>query len=321
MTFSNWPLYIEEDRGTLKEFESEYGTKIRYIEEINENQEFFGKVQKQYSRATPAAATCMSSSDYMAARMARLGYVQKLDKTELPDGRRTCSARLRQPLFDSDREFTVPSQADARLIYRKDKVKREPRSIEDLFDPEYKGKVDPAERALRHRAADAAGGRQGSGLSSRWTTCSRRSSARQGVEPGQVRRFTGNAYTNGHLPGRLVADHGLVRRRDPAAGGHPHRFRPAREGASCSGGQHAVRGAPHAFTAQSSSTFVYPPRSQVDITEWVNYVPSRCASCSRARPTPRATSSSRRGHAEAPTDLRPAEPRRGTRVESALSRA
>jgi spermidine/putrescine transport system substrate-binding protein len=50
MTFSNWPLYIEEDHGTLKEFEREYGTKVRYIEEISANQEFFGKVRQQYAR-------------------------------------------------------------------------------------------------------------------------------------------------------------------------------------------------------------------------------------------------------------------------------
>ena len=27
------------------------------------------------------------------------------------------------------------------IIYRKDKVKREPKSVDDLFDPDYKGKV------------------------------------------------------------------------------------------------------------------------------------------------------------------------------------
>jgi len=37
MTVSNWPLYIEENHGTLKRFEREYGTKIRYVEEITAN--------------------------------------------------------------------------------------------------------------------------------------------------------------------------------------------------------------------------------------------------------------------------------------------
>ena len=48
--FANWPLYIEEDRGTLTEFEEEYGTKVRYVEEINDNTEFFGKVRQQYAQ-------------------------------------------------------------------------------------------------------------------------------------------------------------------------------------------------------------------------------------------------------------------------------
>ena len=29
----------------------------------------------------------------------------------------------------------------AGIVYRKDKVKREPKSVDDLFDPDYKGKV------------------------------------------------------------------------------------------------------------------------------------------------------------------------------------
>ena len=48
--FSNWPLYIEEDRRTLKEFKKEYGTEVKYVEEINDNVEFFGKVRQQYER-------------------------------------------------------------------------------------------------------------------------------------------------------------------------------------------------------------------------------------------------------------------------------
>ena len=47
LTFSNWPLYIEEDRGTLKEFQAKYGAQVKYVEEINDNVEFFGKVRQQ----------------------------------------------------------------------------------------------------------------------------------------------------------------------------------------------------------------------------------------------------------------------------------
>src|SRR5215218_7412591 len=41
-TFSNWPLYI--DKAVLKDFNKKFGGKCKYVEEINDNFEFFGKV-------------------------------------------------------------------------------------------------------------------------------------------------------------------------------------------------------------------------------------------------------------------------------------
>src|SRR5687767_4795966 len=140
--FANWPLYIEEDRGTLKEFEQEYGTKVRYVEEINDNTEFFGKVRQQYDRGDSGGRDIHVVTDWMAARMMRLGYVQKFDKAEMPNVQANLIERLKSPPFDPKRDYSVPWQSGfAGIIYRKDKVKREPKSIDDLFDPDYKGKV------------------------------------------------------------------------------------------------------------------------------------------------------------------------------------
>ena len=55
LTFANWPFYIDVDdktgeRPTLDKFEKKYGTKVKYVEEINDNVEFFGKVRQQYAR-------------------------------------------------------------------------------------------------------------------------------------------------------------------------------------------------------------------------------------------------------------------------------
>ncbi len=43
LTISNWPLYI--DKGTVPAFEKASGVKVKYIEDINSNEEFFNKVQ------------------------------------------------------------------------------------------------------------------------------------------------------------------------------------------------------------------------------------------------------------------------------------
>ena len=50
MYVANWPLYIDEDRSALKKFQDKYGTKIKYVEEINDNDQFFGKVRQQYAQ-------------------------------------------------------------------------------------------------------------------------------------------------------------------------------------------------------------------------------------------------------------------------------
>src|SRR6185503_12099637 len=53
MTFANWPLYIDVDgkrHPTLDDFQDKYGTKVKYVEEINDNTEFFGKVRQQYAQ-------------------------------------------------------------------------------------------------------------------------------------------------------------------------------------------------------------------------------------------------------------------------------
>ena len=275
MTFSNWPLYIEEDHGTLKEFEREYGTKVRYIEEINENQEFFGKVQKQYSRGDSGGRDLHVVSDYMAARMARLGYVQKLDKSELPTVERNLLERLRQPLFDPDREFTVPWQGGMTgLIYRKDKVKREPRSIEDLFDPDYKGKVtllsepyDTVPLMLLAVGKDPADASMDDMLEA-IERCEKESSS------GQVRGFTGNEYTKDITKGDSWLIMGWSGDAIQLKADNPNiEFVQPEEGFLLWADNMQIPvGAPHAFTAQKFMDFVYRPEVQVDITEWVNYV-------------------------------------------------
>src|SRR3954463_10889246 len=48
LKFSNWPLYI--DKKTVKDFDKKYGGKTKYVEDINDNEEFYGKVQEELRR-------------------------------------------------------------------------------------------------------------------------------------------------------------------------------------------------------------------------------------------------------------------------------
>ena len=46
LTISQWPLYVDPGKdGTVAQFEGDTGIDVNYVEEINDNAEFFGKIQ------------------------------------------------------------------------------------------------------------------------------------------------------------------------------------------------------------------------------------------------------------------------------------
>ncbi len=275
MYMANWPLYIEEDRGTLKEFEEEYGTKVKYVEEVNDNVEFFGKVRQQYDQGDSGGRDIHVVSDWMAARMIRLGYVQKFDKSEMPTFEKNLIDRLKSPPFDKNRDFSAPWQSGfGGIIYRKDKVKREPKSIDDLFDPDYKGKVTMLTEMRDTVGLVAASMGADPEQASVDEFLAAIDKIGEAAESGQIRGFTGNEYTKDLAKGdswliigwsgdavQLEADNPNIKFVSPETGVH-----------LWTDNMEIPVGAPHAFTAQKFIDFVYRPEVQADIAEYVNYI-------------------------------------------------
>jgi spermidine/putrescine transport system substrate-binding protein len=76
LTFSNWPGYIDPGpQGTVAEFEDETGVKVDYIEDINSNDGFFGKLQPQLEQGEAGGRSLFVVADYMAKQMYDLGYL------------------------------------------------------------------------------------------------------------------------------------------------------------------------------------------------------------------------------------------------------
>ena len=77
----------------------------------------------------------------MAKKMYDLGYLQNLDKSAIPNVEENLIPSLQSPTFDPERDFSVPWQSGMTgIIVRKD-LAPDVTSINDLFDPKYKGKV------------------------------------------------------------------------------------------------------------------------------------------------------------------------------------
>ena len=74
---------------TIAQFESDSGINVDYIEEINDNAEFFAKIQPLLTPGESGGRDMITLSDWLAAKMYGLGYIYQLDNSKLPNVRRT----------------------------------------------------------------------------------------------------------------------------------------------------------------------------------------------------------------------------------------
>jgi len=278
LNFSNWPLYIDVDgkrRPTLDKFEQEYGTNVKYTEEINDNAEFFGKVRQIYARGDSGGRDLHVVTDWMASKMKQLGYVQKLDKSELPNVEANLLDSLRSPSFDPNRQFSVPWQSGmAAIVYRSDLTGGELSSVEDLFDPKFKGKVTMLTE-MRDTVGLVMLG-MGADPSKDGTDAALEAIDRidQAQKDGQIRRFTGNDYAKDLLKGDVVMSIGWSGDaiQLQADNENVQVLLPEEGFMLWSDNMQIPVGAPHAYTAQKLIDFVYQPEIQADIAAYVNYV-------------------------------------------------
>ncbi|MFH9797933.1 spermidine/putrescine ABC transporter substrate-binding protein [Streptomyces virginiae] len=212
VAFSNWPLYIDTDeedeasRPTLEAFSERTGIEVRYSEEINDNDEFFGKVSPALMNRQETGHDLVVVSDWMAARFVHLGWAQKMDRSAQPNVTRHLDPQLRSPAFDEGRLHTVPWQSGITgIAYNRKALGREIKSVQDLWHPDLAGKV------TLFSGLDESFGllMQGNGVDvTRWTEsdfhrmCDQVESL---VKKRHIRRFTGNDYTSDLSKGDVLA--------------------------------------------------------------------------------------------------------------------
>ncbi|MFJ8046081.1 extracellular solute-binding protein [Kitasatospora sp. NPDC096147] len=150
LNFSNWPLYIDVDpndeakRPTLDAFTAATGVKVKYSEDINDNVEFFGKVKPQLAAGQDTGRDLVVLTDWMAARLIRLGWAQRLDPVNLPTALTNLESRFRTTDWDPGRRYSYPWTGIQTVIaYNRKATKgKEVSSVAQLLDdPELKGRV------------------------------------------------------------------------------------------------------------------------------------------------------------------------------------
>ena len=113
------------DKKVLKDFDKEYGGKVRYLEEINDNYEFLGKVGQQLEQGKPIGRDIVVLTDYMASRWVRNAYVEPFDKKNIPNAKNLVD-NLATISYDPERTLhaAVPVGRDrARLQHQEDRAR------------------------------------------------------------------------------------------------------------------------------------------------------------------------------------------------------
>jgi spermidine/putrescine transport system substrate-binding protein len=217
LNFSNWELYIDTPASlkaagvdkptTLQQFTQKTGIKVNYYEDVNSNSEYFAKVQGRLSQGQGIGRDIIVSTDNdrFLGQYIEQGWVQKLDKSRIPNITNLIDAQAHPP-FDPNREYSLPwfSGMDG-LAWNQD-VTGPVTSVQQLLeDPKLKGRVgiwngmgDTLGLIMLENGDDPAKVTDASFEAAI-------SRVQKAVDTGQIRAFYGNNYAQPLSKGDLAA--------------------------------------------------------------------------------------------------------------------
>jgi spermidine/putrescine transport system substrate-binding protein len=210
LNFSNWPLYIDvkgKKHPTLDEFTAKTGIKVNYYEDINDNGQYFAKVQGPLSQGKGIGRDIIVSTDNdrPLGEYIDQGWAEKLDKSLIPNISNLIPAQQHPP-FDSDREYSLPWLSGMDGIAWNEDLTGPVTTVDQLFtDPKLKGKVtvwssmgDTLGLVLLSNGDDPAKVTDAAFAAAI-------DKVQKAVDSGQIRRFTGNDYADPLARGDLAA--------------------------------------------------------------------------------------------------------------------
>lgn len=209
--WANWTLYLDYDSKTkkyptLETFQKDSGITVSYKEDVNDNDEFYGKVQGQLKLGQDIGYDIVTLTDWMAARWIRLGYTQKFDATNIPNKVNILDA-LANVGFDPGRNNSLTWQSGfAGFGWNKQKLPGGIKSLDQLFAPANKGKIE-----VLSEMRDTMGiilQFQGVDIESNFTEAQFMTGIdflQKKISDGFIRKVAGNSYKEDLISGDAIA--------------------------------------------------------------------------------------------------------------------
>ena len=278
LIISNWPAYIDPRNNpdsTYAVFQDQTGIEVSYTDDVNDNIEFFGKIVNQMRACEPVDRDMFMLTDWMAARMINLGWLQKLDHANLPNVDANILPALKSPPWDPNRDYSVPWQSGLTGIAYNAGVTDPVGSFEELLTrSDLKGRVtvltemrDTMLFMLLVVGADPL-----DFTDDDWANALDR--LNQAVSDGQIRAFTGNEYLRGLKSGDIAACEAWSGDVIQAQFDDPNiKFVRPEEGLSAWSDNMLVPNlADHKANAEEWMNYYYDPMVAAKLAAWVNYI-------------------------------------------------
>jgi spermidine/putrescine transport system substrate-binding protein len=270
---SNWPGYVDPGAdGTIAQFDEQTGVTTDYKEDVNDNVVFFNKLKPQLDQGSSGGRSLIVVTDWMAKRMYDLGYLQEINHADLPVVFQNILPQFEKSTTDPERKFSIPWQGGQTGIFVDTTKAPEIDSVSDLFDPKYKGKVTMLTemRDTIPLVLQSEGIKPDEATKDDWLAAIDK--VREARDSGQIRRFTGNEYTEDLTSGNIVAaigwsgDSSLIGREGVE-------WRRPTDGCDLFFDQAVIPvGAPNTPAALAFLNFAYTPENAAKITDYVQYV-------------------------------------------------
>ncbi|GAA3893920.1 spermidine/putrescine ABC transporter substrate-binding protein [Leifsonia kafniensis] len=280
LRWDNWALYIDiDDDGnypTLEAFTQETGIKVAYTEAVDDNNTYYGKVKDQLALGQDIGADTVCLTDWMVARMIRMGYTQELDHANIPN-----LANLTPSLvdvdFDPGRKMSVPWQGGfAGICWNKEKLPDGVHSVEELWAPDLKGRV-----GTLSEMRDTMGvlmQANGVDISGKWGDDEYNAAIdilQKQVTDGQIRNIKGNSYKEDLVNGDTLAAivwSGDITQLNAENGDKWEFIIPETGGTLWNDNFLVPIGSPRKANAEALINYYYQPEVAAEVAAYVNYI-------------------------------------------------
>ncbi len=281
VNWANWTLYLDYDEKkktypTLDAFTKQSGIKVNYVEDIDGNDSYYGKVQGQLKAGQDIGQDIITLTDWMAGRLIRQGYTQELNLANIPNSANLLPS-LQEVDFDPGRKHSLTWQSGyAGIAWNKKAFPKGMKSVEDLWDPSLKGRItvldemrDTIGLLMMQNGVDIAGdwGENEFGAAT--------DLLRKNIDNGQIRQVKGNSYKQDFISGDAIA--GIVWSGDIVQMNFENDDQwefiiPEAGGSLWSDNLMVPVGSPRKTNAEKLMDFYYDPAVAAEVAAYVNFI-------------------------------------------------